>query len=148
MHNISRAWWVFKNRFFKRDSNTSVMSTAEFCPVFQTSLSSPDVDYDMSLELIELGNNSMNLDDGWRMLLAGEAPDFPSPSARLHGSFSCLSLNFQLFVLRLFQQFHVDYATLWLSARSPGHNKELHVLSCVPFTPRCVVGRITMGRNS
>lgn len=88
------------------------MSTAEFCSVFQTSLSSPDVDYDMSSELIELGNNSMNSDEGRRMLLAGEAPEFPSPSARLHGSFSCLSLHFQLFVLRLFQQFHVDYATL------------------------------------
>lgn len=43
----------------------------------------------------------MNSDEGRGMILAWEAPEVPSASARLHGSFSCLSLNFQLFVLGL-----------------------------------------------
>lgn len=104
-----------------------------FSPVFQTSFPGTDVDYDMSYELIELGNNSMKSDEGRRMILV-ERPRVPlcfcSPASQRF----MLVTEFSAFCARPSQQFHVDYGTLWVSARSCENNKELHVLSCVPFT--------------
>lgn len=61
-----------------------------------------------------------------------------------HERFSCLSLNFQLFVSGLFNNSTSITGTLWLSARYLASNKELHLLPCVPFIQLCdssVAGR-------